>query len=143
MTARAVAYDALLLATGSRPRPLHAPGADLEGVHYLRTIADVDRIRADCAPGARLVIIGGGYIGLEVAATARELGLEVTVLEMADRVMNRVTCPAGLRLLRGRARPPRRDGSSATRRCARCTATAPDACARCSPRTARSTRPTS
>ena len=85
-------YDALLIATGSRPRLLTAPGADLGGVHYLRTIADVERIRADFGPGKRLVIIGGGYIGLEVAATARELGLEVTVLEMADRVMARVTC---------------------------------------------------
>lgn len=88
-----VQWDALLLATGSRPRRLTVPGADLGGVYYLRTIADTDRIRAACASGARLVIIGGGYIGLEVAATARELGLEVTVLEMAERVMNRVTCP--------------------------------------------------
>ena len=87
-----LAYDALLLATGSRPRKLLAPGADLGGVHFLRTIADVDRIRADLGPGKRLVIIGGGYIGLEVAATARELGVDVTVLEMAERVMNRVTC---------------------------------------------------
>ena len=88
-----VVYDALLLATGSRARPLAAPGTDLDGVYFLRTIADVARIRADWAPGRRLVIVGGGYIGLEVAATARELGLEVTVLEMADRVMNRVVCP--------------------------------------------------
>jgi len=86
-------FDALLIATGSRPRRLTVPGAELPGVHTLRTIADVDRIRAECRPGARLVVIGGGYIGLEVAATARELGLEVTVLEMAERVMNRVTCP--------------------------------------------------
>jgi 3-phenylpropionate/trans-cinnamate dioxygenase ferredoxin reductase subunit len=84
-------YDALLLATGSRPRQLLAPGRELAGVHYLRTIADADRIRAECAAGGRLVIIGGGYIGLEVAATARERGLEVTVLEMAPRVMSRVT----------------------------------------------------
>lgn len=86
-------YDALVLATGSRPRRLLAPGADLAGVHYLRTIADADRIRAECTPGGRLLIIGGGYIGLEVAATASERGMEVTVLEMAERVMNRVTCP--------------------------------------------------
>jgi len=86
-------YDALVLATGSQPRRLPIPGADLTGVHYLRTIADADRIRAECRHGGRLVIIGGGYIGLEVAATTRELGMEVTVLEMADRVMNRVTCP--------------------------------------------------
>ncbi len=87
-----IPYDALLLATGSRPRPLTVPGADLGGVHTLRTIADVERIRADLGKNQRLVIIGGGYIGLEVAATARELGVDVTVLEMADRVMNRVTC---------------------------------------------------
>jgi 3-phenylpropionate/trans-cinnamate dioxygenase ferredoxin reductase subunit len=87
------AYDALLIATGSRPRPLAAPGAELDGVHFLRNIADVERIRAELAPGKRLVIVGGGYIGLEVAATSRELGLDVTVLEMADRVMNRVVCP--------------------------------------------------
>jgi 3-phenylpropionate/trans-cinnamate dioxygenase ferredoxin reductase component len=88
-----LAYDALLLATGSRPRRLAAPGAELGGVEYLRTVADVERIRAGLRPGARLVVIGGGYIGLEVAATARGLGLEVTVLEMAERVMSRVTCP--------------------------------------------------
>jgi 3-phenylpropionate/trans-cinnamate dioxygenase ferredoxin reductase component len=88
-----VPFDALVLATGSHPRRLPVPGADLEGVHYLRTIADADRIRADCVGGGRLLIVGGGYIGLEVAATARELGMEVTVLEMAERVMNRVTCP--------------------------------------------------
>jgi 3-phenylpropionate/trans-cinnamate dioxygenase ferredoxin reductase component len=87
-----MSYDALVLATGSQPRPLIAPGAELAGVHYLRTIADADRIRAECAAGRRLVVIGGGYIGLEAAATAHELGLDVTVLEMADRVMNRVTC---------------------------------------------------
>jgi 3-phenylpropionate/trans-cinnamate dioxygenase ferredoxin reductase subunit len=88
-----VPFDALLLATGSHPRRLPVPGADLEGVHYLRTIADADRIRAGFASGGRLLIVGGGYIGLEVAATARELGVEVTVLEMTERVMSRVTCP--------------------------------------------------
>jgi 3-phenylpropionate/trans-cinnamate dioxygenase ferredoxin reductase subunit len=88
-----VPYDALVLATGSRPRRLLAPGGELQGVHYLRTIADADRIRAEGTAGGRMLIIGGGYIGLEVAATTRELGMEVTVLEMADRVMNRVTCP--------------------------------------------------
>jgi len=89
-----IAYDGLLLATGSRPRRLAAPGTDLPGVHYLRTLDDVDRIRAEMAPGGRLVVVGGGYIGLEVAATARELGLEATVLEMTERVMSRVTCPS-------------------------------------------------
>lgn len=88
-----VPFDALLLATGSHARRLPVPGAELEGVHYLRTIDDADRIRARLAGGGRLLIVGGGYIGLEVAATARELGAEVTVLEMAERVMSRVTCP--------------------------------------------------
>ena len=88
--AQALSYDRLLLSTGARSRPLSCPGAELPGIHYLRSIADVDAIRAALRPGARIVIIGGGYIGLETAATARKLGCAVTVLEMADRVMNRV-----------------------------------------------------
>ena len=87
-------YDSLLLATGSFPRPLPLPGAQLAGVHYLRSVADVDRLRGELVAGKRGVIVGGGYIGLEVAATCREAGLEVTVLEAADRVMNRVVSPA-------------------------------------------------
>ena len=83
-------YDALVLATGSVPRRLTLPGSELAGVHYLKTIADADRLRSELVPGQRAVIIGGGYIGLEAAATLRQLGMEVTVLEMADRVMNRV-----------------------------------------------------
>jgi 3-phenylpropionate/trans-cinnamate dioxygenase ferredoxin reductase subunit len=71
-------------------RQLTCPGADLPGVHYLRTIADVPQIQSALKPGTRAVIIGGGYIGLETAATARKMGCLVTVLEMADRVMNRV-----------------------------------------------------
>jgi 3-phenylpropionate/trans-cinnamate dioxygenase ferredoxin reductase subunit len=89
----AVEYDALLLATGSHPRLLPLPGAELAGVHYLRTVADVDRLRAELSPGRRAIIIGGGYIGLEVAATCREAGLDVVVLEAADRVMKRVVAP--------------------------------------------------
>lgn len=89
-----VEYDGLLLATGSHPRLLPLPGAELAGVNYLRTVADVDRLRGELAPGRRAVIIGGGYIGLEVAATCREAGLDVTVLEAAERVMNRVVSPA-------------------------------------------------
>lgn len=85
-------YDALVLATGSRPRDLTLPGAQLGGLHSVRCIADVDTLRSKARPGARLVVIGGGYIGLEVAATCRELQVDVTVLEMADRVMNRVVC---------------------------------------------------
>ncbi len=88
-----VDYTRLLIATGSRPRLLRVPGAELAGVHYLRTAADVDRLRAEFAPGRRVVVIGGGYIGLEVAATCREAGLEVTVLEAAARVMSRVVAP--------------------------------------------------
>jgi 3-phenylpropionate/trans-cinnamate dioxygenase ferredoxin reductase subunit len=85
-------YDSLVLATGSRARELSVPGAQLRGVHAVRNIADVDALRAHARHGARLVVIGGGYIGLEVAATCRDLGVEVTVLEMADRVMTRVVC---------------------------------------------------
>jgi 3-phenylpropionate/trans-cinnamate dioxygenase ferredoxin reductase subunit len=87
-----LAYDELLLATGSRPRALSAPGAGLPGVYFLRTLKDVEAIRGEFARAERVVVVGGGYIGLEVAATCRELGLETTVLEMADRTMNRVTC---------------------------------------------------
>jgi 3-phenylpropionate/trans-cinnamate dioxygenase ferredoxin reductase subunit len=89
----ALGYDALLLATGTRPRQLSAAGANLDGIHYLRTIADADRLQRELAAARRVVIVGGGYIGLEVAATCRERGLEVTVLEMADRLMSRVVCP--------------------------------------------------
>ncbi|MFM7798007.1 MAG: NAD(P)/FAD-dependent oxidoreductase [Planctomycetota bacterium] len=87
---QALPYDRLVIATGARPRKLPLPDADLAGVHYLRGVADADALRADARPGARAVIVGGGYIGLEVAATLRHLGVEVTVLEMADRVMGRV-----------------------------------------------------
>lgn len=87
------AYDRLLLCLGARSRQLTCPGAELPGVHYLRGLADVAAIRERLKPGARAVIIGGGYIGLEIAATARQLGCAVTVLEMADRVMNRVVAP--------------------------------------------------
>jgi 3-phenylpropionate/trans-cinnamate dioxygenase ferredoxin reductase subunit len=89
-----VDYTTLVLATGSRVRTIPAPGSDLEGVHYLRSIADVDAIRADVAEGRKLVIVGAGYIGLEVAAVTRKLGLDVTVVEMADRVMSRVVSGA-------------------------------------------------
>jgi 3-phenylpropionate/trans-cinnamate dioxygenase ferredoxin reductase subunit len=89
-TGQDVEYDRLLLCTGATARGLSCPGAELPGIHYLRTIADVLLIQSGLKEGARLVVIGGGYIGLETAATARKLGCEVTVLEMADRIMNRV-----------------------------------------------------
>ena len=85
------AYHKLLLATGARPRRLTIPGHDLRGIHYLRGIDDVDAIRAEMERGKRLVIVGGGYIGLEVAAVAVEHGLEVHVLEMEQRILQRVT----------------------------------------------------
>ncbi len=86
-------YDKLILCLGSRNRLLEVPGYDLKGIHYLRTIADVDGIRAELGAAKKLVVVGAGYIGLEAAASARHLGLEVTVLEMADRPLNRVTAP--------------------------------------------------
>lgn len=77
-----VPYDALLLATGGCPRAL--PGPPRERVLYLRTLEDADRIRSYLRPGSHLVIVGAGFIGAEVAASARTLGVEVTVLEMAE-----------------------------------------------------------
>jgi 3-phenylpropionate/trans-cinnamate dioxygenase ferredoxin reductase subunit len=86
----ALGYDRLLLATGARPRTLPVPGADLGGVHYLRTLADSERIAEAAAPGARLVIVGAGWIGLEVAAAARHRGATVDVVETADLPLQRI-----------------------------------------------------
>lgn len=83
-------YDRLLLCIGASPRRMSCPGSDLAGVHYLRDVEDAAAIRAGLKPGARVIVVGGGYIGLEIAATARGMGCAVAVLEMADRVMNRV-----------------------------------------------------
>lgn len=88
-----IQWDKLILATGSRVRRLPIPGADLAGVHYLRTVADVDALRAGFRPGTRLVIVGCGYIGLEVAAVAARAGLSVTAIEAAPRVLARVAGP--------------------------------------------------
>ncbi len=85
-----LSYDKLLIATGAPPRRLACLGADLKGIHYLRTIADSDALCPVLSGGGRIVIVGAGYIGLEVAASARKAGLDVTVLEMADRVLARV-----------------------------------------------------
>nr|WP_294507763.1 FAD-dependent oxidoreductase [uncultured Rhodopila sp.] len=84
-----LAYDTLILALGARPRRLPVPGAALE----LRSIADADRLKAVIRPGGRLAIVGGGFIGLEVAASARALGADVTIIEREDRVLARVACP--------------------------------------------------
>lgn len=88
-----IAYDKLILALGSRVRRLPIDGAELEGVHYLRSIADVDGIRAELQDKKNAVIVGAGYIGLEVAAVIRQAGLDVTVVEMTERVMSRVVSP--------------------------------------------------
>ena len=83
-------YDRLMLTTGGRPRRLALPGADLPGVFYLRTIDDVFALQPAMAPGARVAIVGGGFIGLEVAAAAASRGCRVTVLEVEDWLMKRV-----------------------------------------------------
>lgn len=88
-----LSYTKLILATGSRVRELNLPGFDLDGVFYLRTVDDVDAIRAYFNKGGKCVIVGGGYIGLEVAAVAAKHGIDVTVLEMAPMVMARVVDP--------------------------------------------------
>jgi 3-phenylpropionate/trans-cinnamate dioxygenase ferredoxin reductase subunit len=88
-----ISYEYLLISTGGRPRHIKVPGADLGGIHYLRTIADVDGIRDEMTKGGRLVIVGGGYIGLEVASVAVASGMTVDVLEMEERILQRVTTP--------------------------------------------------
>ena len=85
-----IVYDKLLLCLGASARRLTCAGASLPGVYYLRNLSDVPPIRAALREGARVIIVGGGYIGLQTAATARKLGCLVTVLEMSDRIMNRV-----------------------------------------------------
>ena len=90
---RTLEYDGLLLATGSRVRRLDIPGSNLPGIHYVRDVADVDAITESVKPGKRMVVVGAGYIGLEVSAVTVTRGLEVTVLEAVDRVMARVVCP--------------------------------------------------
>lgn len=88
-----VPYDALLLATGARVRRLPIPGSELPGVHYLRTIEDMLAIRERLQTGCRVAVVGGGYIGLEVAATARKKGCPVVVVEMQSVAMARVVAP--------------------------------------------------
>jgi len=89
-----IAYDQLALTTGSTPRRLPAAiGGDLKGVYEVRSLADVDGMRPAFQAGQRLLVVGGGYIGLEAAAVAAELDLQVTVIEMADRILQRVASP--------------------------------------------------
>jgi len=88
-----LAYDKLALTTGGRARRLDLPGADKPNVHYVRTMDDIRRLRESFKPGARLAIVGGGYIGLEVAAIGVKKGLEVTLVEALPRLLARVTGP--------------------------------------------------
>jgi 3-phenylpropionate/trans-cinnamate dioxygenase ferredoxin reductase subunit len=85
-------YENLIIATGSRPRVLSAPGAALRGILTLRTLADAELLKRSITPGCNVVIIGGGYVGLEVAASARGVGAAVTILEREDRCLARVAC---------------------------------------------------
>ncbi|MGR3700301.1 MAG: NAD(P)/FAD-dependent oxidoreductase [Roseovarius sp.] len=91
MGAERLGYEHLVLATGSRPRHLPAAiGGDLGGVHVVRTLADVDAMAPGFRPGARVLIVGGGYIGLEAAAVAASRGMQVVLVEMAPRILQRV-----------------------------------------------------
>ncbi|MFM2130665.1 MAG: hypothetical protein RL477_2211, partial [Pseudomonadota bacterium] len=87
-------FDKLLFATGGRVRRLSCPGAGLKGVHYVRDINDTLRLRPELKDGTRVAVIGGGFIGLEVAATARKRGCHVTLIELADQVLARVADPS-------------------------------------------------
>jgi 3-phenylpropionate/trans-cinnamate dioxygenase ferredoxin reductase subunit len=92
-TGEEVGYAHLVLATGTRPRPLAVPGADLRGVHYLRTLEDANRLRPLLAASVHPVVIGGGLIGLEIAAASADQGRRVTIVEMADRIMAPAVSP--------------------------------------------------
>ena len=89
----AIDYDKLILCTGGRARTMSVPGADLAGVYTLRSIADARALREELSPGRRIVVVGGGWIGLEVAATARKMGAQATVVEAMTRLCER-TVPA-------------------------------------------------
>lgn len=90
---RVIVFQWCVLATGGKVRRLDCPGANLAGIHYLRTVADVDAIRNGLASGGRLGVVGAGYVGLEVAAAAREMGHDVIIIESQSRVLQRVTSP--------------------------------------------------
>ncbi len=88
-----VSYDKLVLATGSSPRKLPASlSNDLDGIYYMRSVADADSIAPEFAPGRNALVVGGGYIGLEAAAVAAKRGVKVTLIEAADRILQRVAC---------------------------------------------------
>jgi 3-phenylpropionate/trans-cinnamate dioxygenase ferredoxin reductase subunit len=98
---RTLSFDRLALTVGARPRRLTVPGADLAGVHYLRDADDAARLRAALAAARDVVVIGGGFIGLEAAAVARTGGLTVTVVEAADRLVSRAVAPPVSEFFRG------------------------------------------
>ena len=110
-----IPYGVLVLATGTRVRPLPLPGTELDGVMYLRTLEHAEELARRVERARKVVVIGGGFIGLEVAAAVRLLGKPVTVLEAADRLMGRVVAPVISSLLRGSAslagRPSRSRGA--------------------------------
>ncbi|GLO69986.1 ferredoxin reductase [Phaeobacter inhibens] len=89
-----VAYDNLILATGSKLRRISLEGADESAVHYLRSMGDCIKLREQLTPGKRLAVIGGGFIGLEVAATAQKLGCDVTIVEAGKTLLPRIGSPA-------------------------------------------------
>ena len=88
-----IRYDQLIIATGSRVRKLNVPGSDKKGIYYLRGLDDANALKQRLKKNKKMVIVGAGYIGLEVASVAASLGVEVTVIEMANRVMNRTVDP--------------------------------------------------
>ena len=92
-TGERLAYAKLALATGTRVRRVHCPGAEQAPLHYLRDVADAERLRRDLEAARTVVVIGGGFIGLEVAAIARKRGAEVVVLEALERLMARAVAP--------------------------------------------------
>ena len=89
----AVPYEHLVLATGGRARRLSLPGANHPNVHYIRNIEDILKLQGQLLPGKRLLIIGGGYVGLEAASVGIKKGLKVTLVESLERVLARVTAP--------------------------------------------------
>ncbi len=88
-----IRYNQLIIATGSRVRKLNVPGSDKKGIYYLRDLDDAKALKQRLKKNKKMVIVGAGYIGLEVASVAASLGVEVTVIEMANRVMNRTVDP--------------------------------------------------
>ena len=92
---RELSFDRLAITVGARPRRLAIPGADLDGILYLRDLDDAERLRARLADASRVVVVGGGFIGLEAAAVARAQGKDVTVVEAAERLIPRAVAPVG------------------------------------------------